>query len=279
MDTDKMLIELDRLNKRCERYVGLYMSSSHKNETLIIKNKQLIQVNAELKKSNMIHKRVNDELVNDIRALENIINTKNESLNSKNDEIAELKKQIESLNKENSKLKSIIGKDVENSSIPSSINVYKKKVTNSREKSNKSKGGQKGHKGHSLEYLEATSVEVVNHDEICPKCGYISKPNIPHNLVNNVTYGKSLKSMVVLLNAYGLVSINRTAKMVNELTGGFIKIAESSICNIIKETSKKCECEIEVIKEKLLASPVLHVEETPIRSEGKLGYVHVLANN
>lgn len=213
------------------------------------------------------------------------------------------------------KLKGIIGKDVENSSIPSSVNVYKKKITNSRVKSNKPKGGQKGHKGCSLEYLEPTNITVINHEIVCPKCntllvtisekkkqlvdayvnlkieefnikigkcpncGYISKPETPHNLVNNVTYGKSLKSMVILLNTYGLVSINRTSKMINELTGGIINIADSSICNILKETSKKCLHEIEVIKDKLLASPVLHVDETPIRTEGKLGYVHVVSNN
>jgi chromosome segregation ATPase len=149
----------------------LYNNSSECNKRLTTNNKQISLENIELKKENRIHKRVSDELVNDINVLENLIKTKNDLLNSKNDEIYELKKQIEDLSKENNKLKSIIAKDVENSSIPSSVNVYKKKISNSRTKSDKLKGGQTGHKGHSLEYLETTSVTTINHEKLCPKCG------------------------------------------------------------------------------------------------------------
>lgn len=314
-DIDSLLLELDRLKKRCERFVGLYTSSSHKNSILSSTNQNLIKAVKNLKIELKDINKVNKVLEIELDAANNVISNKTNEIEAKNDEIKKLKKQLEDLTKENTKLKRIIAKDVENSSIPSSVNVYKKKVTNSRTKSGRPKGGQTGHKGHSLEYLEPTNVTVINHEELCPKCGtklntikekkkqlvdayiklkveeyiiktgkcpncgYISKPDIPNNLINNVTYGKSLKSMIVLLNAYGLVSINRTSKMINELTGGVIKIAESSICNIIKETSKKCLDEIEVIKENLLSSPVLHVDETPIRTEGKLSYVHVVGNN
>jgi len=58
--------------------------------------------------------------------------------------------------------------------------------------------------------------------------------------------------------------------MIKELTGGGIKISEATICNIIKEASKKSIGELEKIKKNLLSSPVLHVDETPIRAEGKL---------
>lgn len=310
-----LIEEIDRLNKRCERLDGKRLSVSLQNENLITLNNNLKIENKNLKKDNMIIKRVNDELAKDIFSLKNTIKVKNDLIDSKNDEIKLLEKKVEELTKENSRLKAVIAKDVENSSIPSSINVYKKKVQNNREKSSKPKGGQVGHKGYSLEYLNPTKITVVNHEEFCPKCGevlntisekkkqlvdalvelkieefqikigkcpkcgYISKPDNESNLVNNVTYGKSLKAMVVLLNTYGLVSINRTSKMFSELTGGVIKLAESTICNIIKEASKKCVGEIEFIKNELVTSPILHVDETPIRTEGKLGYVHVVSNN
>lgn len=315
MDIDTLQIEYERLQKRCEKYVGLYASSAYKNSCLLTRNKQITDENREFKKANKLHKTVNAELAKDISALENIVKIKKEIIKDKNAVISELKKQIENLNKENNKLKIIIGKDVENSSIPSGSNVYRKKITNSRVKSNKAKGGQKGHKGSSLEYFEPTSRTDIHHEVKCPKCdtllvtisekkkqlvdayinlkieefniktgkcpncGYLSKPKVPYNLINNVTYGKSLKSMIILLNTYGLVSINRTSKMINELTGGVICIADSSICNIIKETSNKCLQEIEVTKVKLLSSPVLHVDETLIRTGVKLGYAHVVSND
>ena len=313
---EALLKELERLQKRCEKYYGLYTSSSYRNTILSSNNQNLTKIVKNIKIELKDINKVNKVLEKELEDSKIVIKNKNNEIKDKNDEIKELKKQIENLTQENAKLKSVIAKDVENSSIPSSSNVFKKKkITNSRTKSNKPKGGQIGHKGHSLEYLKPTSVTVINHEEICPKCGtllntikekkkqlvdayielkveeyiiksgecpscgYISKPNIPNNLVNNVTYGKSLKSMIVLFNTYGLVSINRTSKMINELTNGEIKIAQSSICNIIKEASNKSISEIEVIKNKLLSSPVLHVDETPIRSEGKLNYVHAVGNN
>lgn len=312
----KAKAEINRLNALVNKLQDENNKSKEHNNNVSLLNQNLIAENKSIKKDSKKINLVNSQLEKEVNNLTVRIDSKNETIKNKNDEIKELKKQIEDLTQEIAKLKSVIAKDVENSSIPSSSNVYKKKkVTNSRTKSDKQKGGQIGHKGHSLEYLKPTSVTIVNHDVICPicgtllntikekkkqlvdayielkveeyiiksgecpKCGYVSKPNIRNNLVNNVTYGKSLKSMLVLFNTYGLVSINRTSKMLNELTNGEIKIADSSICNIIKEASNKSTSEIEIIKDKLQSSPVLHVDETPIRSEGKLNYVHAVGNN
>ena len=48
----------------------------------------------------------------------------------------------------NLKLRAQINRDHENSSIPSSKTLRKKKITNSREKTGRKPGGQPGHKGH-----------------------------------------------------------------------------------------------------------------------------------
>lgn len=48
----------------------------------------------------------------------------------------------------NLKLRAQINRDYENSSIPSSKTLRKKKITNSREKTGRKPGGQPGHKGH-----------------------------------------------------------------------------------------------------------------------------------
>lgn len=56
----------------------------------------------------------------------------------------------------NLKLRAQINRDYENSSIPSSKTINRKKIANSREKSGRKPGGQPGHKGHSRKKQEPT---------------------------------------------------------------------------------------------------------------------------
>nr|WP_287082728.1 DUF6444 domain-containing protein [Blautia sp. LMAG:36] len=56
----------------------------------------------------------------------------------------------------NLKLRAQINRDYENSSIPSSKIIKRKKITNSRKKSGRKPGGQPGHKGHSRKKQEPT---------------------------------------------------------------------------------------------------------------------------
>lgn len=61
----------------------------------------------------------------------------------------------------NLKLRAQINRDYENSSIPSSKTLRKKKITNSREKTGRKPGGQPGHKGHCRKKQEPTQPAVL----------------------------------------------------------------------------------------------------------------------
>ena len=61
----------------------------------------------------------------------------------------------------NLKLRAQINRDYENSSIPSSKTLRKKKITNSREKTGRKPGGQPGHKGHCRKKQEPTRSAVL----------------------------------------------------------------------------------------------------------------------
>ena len=78
-----------------------------------------------------------------VKSLYEIINKLNQELESERKEKEELKKEI-------LRLKSKNDKDSSNSSKPSSTNGFKKVIINRREKSEKTKGGQKNHNPHSL---------------------------------------------------------------------------------------------------------------------------------
>lgn len=79
-----------------------------------------------------------------------LIKTLNTTIKSQNNTIEKLNKIIEEQSKEILRLKNKSDKDSSNSNKPSSTNGFKKVITNRREKSNKSKGGQKSHEPHSL---------------------------------------------------------------------------------------------------------------------------------
>lgn len=64
--------------------------------------------------------------------------------------------QLEDEKGKHQKLTAQINRDYENSSIPSSKAVQRKKITNSREKTGRKPGGQPGHKGHCRRKQEPT---------------------------------------------------------------------------------------------------------------------------
>ncbi|MCL2206330.1 MAG: IS66 family transposase [Treponema sp.] len=233
-------------------------------------------------------------------------------------ETASLKTKIESLSKENTalkaenqKLKAIINKDSSNSSKPPSSDGLKK-ICNSREKTGKKVGGQPGHRGcvpilfknpatiinhkrkrcgcggtvlYPDEYrakqlveltIKATVTEHRCYSGVCSNCKATIKNGIPLN--DKLTYGETVKAFVAMLGSEGLVSINRIRMILYEITNGAIALSEGTIAKWNKELSGKLTSFINEIKEKLLVQPVLRKDETGIRVNNSLHWLHVLSN-
>ena len=92
-----------------------------------------------------------------------------------NDELKDKDKQIEVLKRELARMSAKLNNDSTNSGLPTSMTPINKKkhIPNTREKSEKDKGGQKGHPKHKLKKFneeELTEIVDVNMKE-CPKCG------------------------------------------------------------------------------------------------------------
>ena len=64
----------------------------------------------------------------------------------------------------NVKLRAQINRDYENSSIPSSKSIKRKKIANSREKTGRKPGGQPGHPGHRK---KKTGTHTAGHPSSC----------------------------------------------------------------------------------------------------------------
>jgi transposase-like protein len=93
-----------------------------------------------------------------------------------------------------------------------------------------------------------------------------------------IKYGETLKAFVAMLSSEGLVSINRIKTMLFELTNGVINLSEGTIAKWNKDLSVNLASFIEEIKEKLLTQPVLRKDETGIKVNNILQWLHVLSN-
>lgn len=235
------------------------------------------------------------------------------TINELNSTIKNLQKSLEKSEKKNQKLlleierlKNNNNKNSNNSGKPSSTNGFKK-VINNREKSNKKQGGQKDHKGITLtkndidemikngeidEVIEIVENKNENNKNYKPIITYeydieikrkiikhITYPNNPTNISTSpVYYGNNLK---IICNILGMkyMSIDGIKSFISEITNNKINLSKGTIYNWNKTISNKLiENEYLKIQEELLNSLILHVDETPIKIDGKQYYVHSVSN-
>jgi len=221
--------------------------------------------------------------------------------------------EIARLKEENAALKNIVSRNSGNSSKPPSSDVFKK-IQNSRKPTGKKSGGQRGHKGHQPKFyvnpneviemkakkcrcggkawytegaykrkqlvdIEITTkvIEYREHTGFCSCCGCTLVNGSP--LKGSITYGNNVKSFSNILSVEGNVSVNRICQLLSELSGGQIHLSEGTVCKWNKDLSQLLAPSIQKIKEKLLTSPVLHKDETCIRTDKKTNWLHVLSND
>lgn len=107
----------------------------------------------------------------------------------------------------------------------------------------------------------------------CPTCGRRTKAEFPAGVRASVQYGPSVIARALYLHDYQLLPYARAAEAMRELFGcslstGTLSTAVRTCATGLVETELK-------IKRQLRRSPVLHADETGLRVEGKLHYVHV----
>ena len=213
----------------------------------------------------------------------------------------------------NLKLRAQINRDYENSSIPSSKAVRRKKITNNREKTGRRPGGQPGHKGHCRKRQEPTQpVILLPPEEVLEDCAFkktartIVKQMVsirmvlnvteyhadvyynsqtgervhaafPDGVIDDVNYDGSIRAFLFLLNSDCCTSIDKSRKFLSDLTDGKLNISKGMISKLSREFALKTEPERRKAYADMLLSPVMHTDCTNGRENGKSCQIYVCA--
>lgn len=266
-------------------------------EILLIKNDKLSKENRKLKYFQTLLESQNKTLRLNEKKAKDELSQKEEIIKQKDYEIA--------------RLKALLNMDGTNHGISTAqtpINKVKV-IPNTREKTNKPKGGQKGHPKHKLEkfkdeevteniehtaekcpccnsYAIKTTGEVKEKDELdyrivvekkrhkfieyeCEECGKKFHQEIPNNLKEENQYGPQVQALELTLMNQANVTINKAQKITKGLTNGEIDLSEGYIAKLQKRASDKLSNFMKEMKTQIIKQPLLHWDDTVIMIDTK----------
>ena len=200
-----------------------------------------------------------------------------------------------------------------NSGKPPSSDGYTKPIPKSqRKKSGKKSGGQRGHQGHGTSMADkvtekkvitpevcpccgeslfhvmgrtidthyvmemppiaVTVTEYTREEKICPTCGKKVKGVFPEEASATQQYGPTLKAFIVLLAETGMVAMNRLGEILEAVSG--IQISTGTVANTLERCAQSLVEPVKGIKEAVKGAEIGHFDETGMRSQGVLKWLH-----
>jgi transposase len=232
--------------------------------------------------------------------------------------ILELERQLREQAALIQELRDQLAKNSQNSGKPPSSDGLKKPRTRSlRKKSGRRSGGQKDHQGHTLKMVErpdqiqvyeastcshcATDLqsvepcgyekrqvfdvplvrtEVTEHQaevKTCPGCGQQVKGDFPSDVTQPVQYGPRLKAQASYLNNYQFIPLARTCELMGDFYGH--TPSEAFVLDANATLVDQAEPSLATIKQQLIAADVAHFDESGLRVEDRLNWLHVASTN
>jgi transposase len=228
--------------------------------------------------------------------------------------VEEQEESLQKLREQVDALKDQLAKNSRNSGKPPSSDGYQKPSPKSlRKRHGKKSGGQPGHVGYTLQAVEHPNrvrvhrvnscshcqgslkrvkvrgyenrqvfdvprvrIRVTEHQceiKSCPHCGKENRAEFPVGVTQAVQYGPEIKAQMVYFNQYQLLPLERTAKIFETLYGQ--AVSEGTIVAAAQEVSRQVAGVNTAIQKHLTAhEEVVHFDETGVRVEGKLHWLH-----
>jgi len=212
-------------------------------------------------------------------------------------------------------LEACLNQNSKNSSKPPSSDGLKKPKS-LRQPSGKKAGGQPGHEGngprlmkepdqhvdhkpqeclhcprgtcYAKQSIQETRYEIdINvstvttaHHAIrikCPHSNEILIGRFPPGINSTIQYGLNLEALAVSLNTIGMVSVNRTHEILNDVFG--VPISTGTISAMVSNCADKVARTVNEIKEAIITEPIIHVDETGIRVDKQTVWAHVASTD
>jgi len=214
-------------------------------------------------------------------------------------------------------LENQVKKDSCNSSKPPSSDGFRKRTKSLRSKSERQSGGQIGHEGNTLEWREEIdktivhridscedcgaslvttevlrwelrqvhdlppmTLEVTEHQvevKCCQHCGQLNRGKFPADVTNVVQYGSRLKGLMIYLMEGQLLPSARVRELLSEVFN--CELSEGTLYNARKYCYEQLETLEQHLKEGMQAAEVGHFDETGMRVNGKLMWLHVASTS
>lgn len=227
--------------------------------------------------------------------------------------IAELRGQVIELARRVAELEARLGADSSNSSQPPSSEGLRKKPATPRRRGGR-RGKQPGDPGRHLAQT-ADPDEVVEHApaacggcggdlgdadvvgvarrqvfDIPPLrlsvtehrvqsvrcgCGHVTAAAFPAEATAPACYGPGVRAVICYLAVYQHLPVDRTAKLLADLLGA--PVSTGTVAAVAAQAADVVAPAVDVIRARLVAAGVVHVDETGARVAGKLAWVHVAA--
>ena len=223
-----------------------------------------------------------------------------------------LKAQITEALEEIARLKSMLNNNSNNTSLPPSTDQNRKEKRanryNGRSGSEKKTGGQTGHKGKTLTKAEVAKklasgqykheiVEIGERRdgayvtkyeldmEITPVireiriyAGADGKVKVPQRYYSEVTYGDTIKALALHLYGNGVMSNDRIAGFLNEVSGVDLGLSEGSVYGFCAQFAWKAEGTIASLVQEQDRQSVLCTDATGMTSNGKRSYIRCISS-
>ncbi len=214
-------------------------------------------------------------------------------------------------------LENRLAKNSSNSSKPPSSDGLNKKTRSLRGKSGKRQGGQPGHPGrsllavdnpdhvvthtptqcancnNSLSGIKASDVEkrqvfdlpepqivVTEHraeTKQCPCCGHHTAADFPENVTAFAQYGERVQALAAYFHNQHLIPIDRVCEIFEDIYG--VTLSAGTCVNVDKRLFARLATFEEGLKAYLVASKILHFDETGMRCDKKLHWLHVVSSS
>ncbi len=206
-----------------------------------------------------------------------------------------------------------VAKDSHNSHLPPSSDRFSRQPKSLRKKSGKKPGGQEGHPGktllfspcpdevivHAVERCEQCQADLrqvpasiverrqvvdvppvrllvrEHHSEQkqCPQCQQVTVAAFPVEVRAPVQYGPTIAAMAVYLVQQQLLPLARACEVMEDLLA--VSMSEGTLCDLIARCSSHLAEVEQHIKEALIASAVIHQDETGLYVAGHRQWMHV----